>query len=70
MGSSHASIPWYNLPPRAFPAKTWLENRYPFRVSPACFIQPLARPAGGLRAAAASGRRAFPAKRWLAEQHM
>ncbi|HEY7346701.1 MAG TPA: hypothetical protein VH599_00185, partial [Ktedonobacterales bacterium] len=64
MVSSHASIPWYNLPPRAFPAKAWLENRYPFRVSPAFFIQPRGR----ATPAAASGRCEFPAKRWLAEQ--
>ena len=25
--------PWYNAPARRFPAKDWLERRYPFRVS-------------------------------------
>jgi hypothetical protein len=52
-------VPWYNVPARRFPAQTWLEKRYPFRVSPAS----VARLAGAL-AAPASGRR-FPALVWL-----
>jgi hypothetical protein len=58
--SSSPATPWYNVPARAFPAKRWLEKRYPFRVSPLLFLPPLARQVG-----AASARREFPAKRWL-----
>jgi hypothetical protein len=27
---SNGSVPWYNRPPRPFPAKDWLRERYPF----------------------------------------
>ena len=58
---SSARVPWYNVPPRPFPAKRWLETRYPFRVSPSA----LARHGGH---ATAPGRRAFPALVWLEQR--
>ena len=30
--ASSSPLPWYNVPPRLFPAQVWLEARYPFRV--------------------------------------
>ncbi len=60
MGSS-GSVPWYARPPRDFPAKRWLRQRYPFRVSFAPFRLLTARPAGW----ATSPPRDFPAwVRW------
>ncbi len=60
---SSSAVPWYNRPPRPFPAKRWLETYYPFRVSPALFAQP---PASARRVTAQP--REFPAKRWLRER--
>ncbi len=54
---SNGAIPWYNVPARRFPALIWLEQRYPFVVSPVVF----ARRTDAL----ASGRRWFPALVWL-----
>ncbi len=56
---SSSAVPWYNRPPRPFPAKRWLEQRYPFRVSPSVFVwQNPAAPAPGVP-------RRFPAQVWL-----
>ncbi len=60
---SSARVPWYNRPPRPFPAKRWLETRYPFRVSPSA----LARHGSH---AAAPGRRLFPALVWREQQRL
>ncbi len=60
---SSGFIPWYNRPPRPFPAKRWLETRYPFRVSPSALGWQGPRPAGS-----ATFRREFPAKRWRDQQ--
>jgi hypothetical protein len=57
--ASSQSIPWYNVPPRRFPAKRWLEQRYPFIVSPAIFARWAETPA------APTSRRRFPALVWL-----
>ena len=58
---SNGSVPWYNAPARRFPALIWLEQRYPFSVSPAS----VARRADAL---AAAGRRPFPVLVWLARR--
>ena len=58
---SNGSGSWYNVPPRPFPALVWLEQRYPFRVSPSALAWQGAHPA-------ARGRRPFPAQAWLAWQ--
>jgi hypothetical protein len=46
-----------------FPAKAWLEKRYPFRIPPALFARQKAR-----ATPAASARREFPAKIWSANR--
>ncbi len=59
----HASTftPWYNAPARRFPAKVWLEDRFPFRI-----VTPLsARRQACSSAPAQQARRLFPAKIWL-----
>ena len=55
-----ASVPWYNMPPREFPARRWLRARYPFLVSPLVFAQ-----AAASAASDGAARRDFPAKVWL-----
>ncbi len=70
---SPISTPWYNVPARRFPAKTWLEDRFSFRI----FTPPPARPQDGpaRRRRHKDGpagswgykeRRPFPAQVWLA----
>ena len=58
--ASNGPVPWYNLPPREFPAQEWLKRRYPFIVSPAVFARYAAPPAAAWRP--------FPALLWLAER--
>ncbi|HEY7356965.1 MAG TPA: hypothetical protein VH590_10885 [Ktedonobacterales bacterium] len=52
-------VPWYNVPARRFPAQKWLEQRYPFIVSPSVFARLAETPA------ALAARRRFPALVWL-----
>jgi hypothetical protein len=59
--SSSQSIPWYNVPPREFPIKRWLEQRYGFFVPTSIFARPVSRPAGWF----VSPPRDFPARPWL-----
>ncbi len=56
---SDDSIPWYNLPPREFPARRWVQQRYGFVLPPLFFAQPAHVPCTSLV------RRPFPAKVWL-----
>ncbi|HEY7358876.1 MAG TPA: hypothetical protein VH590_20475 [Ktedonobacterales bacterium] len=56
---SSGPVPWYNRPPRLFPARDWLERRYGFRLPPLCCATP--RPPID----AWEPRRDFPVKRWL-----
>ena len=58
--TSSDPFPWYNRAPRRFPAKTWLERRFGFRLPPLCCATP--RPPID----AWAPRRDFPVKRWLA----
>ncbi|HEY7358785.1 MAG TPA: hypothetical protein VH590_20020 [Ktedonobacterales bacterium] len=57
---SSGPVPWYNLPPREFPAQKWLKRRYPFSVSPSVFARHAATPAATWRP--------FPALLWLAQR--
>jgi hypothetical protein len=60
---SSASIPWYNRPPREFPVKRWMRQRYGFSLPPLA-VAPPTPPAR----VAMPERRRFPAKVW-AEDH-
>jgi hypothetical protein len=56
-------IPWYNRPPRPFPAKVWLEARYPFRVPrPALAWATIHAATDGI------APRPFPALVWLRQR--
>jgi hypothetical protein len=58
---SSSPVPWYNRPPRPFPAKRWLEARYPFRVPrPALAWATIHATSDGV------APRPFPAQIWLA----
>ncbi len=56
------SVPWYNRPPREFPAQKWLKQRYGFILPPLVFASP-APPAR----VATLERRRFPALLWVEE---
>ncbi len=60
---SSSPLPWYNVPPRLFPAQVWLEQRYPFRVPRLAFARVAANnPNDGVTP------RPFPAKVWLEQR--
>jgi hypothetical protein len=66
---SSDSVPWYNRPPRPFPARNWLadwvKDRYPFSMPPIVFARLVERrPAGWC----VSPPRVFPVKGWQQRQ--
>jgi hypothetical protein len=50
------TLPWYNLPPREFPAKRWLRQHYGFTVSLSVFAR---------QSVALPMPRRFPALVWV-----